>query len=226
MSRGPQMSEEHRALAASVRTAIARATDDEDLWARLVEMGCAELEIEDAVVVLEELGYALRTTPLLSTLLGVEADPDVPVATLDPTLDPALLAADQQDLTGALGVVALQVGTARRALEMTVEHAKQREQFGRPIGSFQALKHRMADMLVLVEMSRSALAAAVADRALVPVAKAYCSDALDRIAAETVQLHGGIAMTWEHDAHLVLKRAHSLGQLFGTAREHRQRVEW
>jgi len=137
------------------------------------------------------------------------------------------------ELVGAVGVAALQAGLAARALEMTVGYSKQRVQFGRPIGSFQALKHRMADMLVLLEMSRSASWAASyavsrsTDDAeeLAHVAKAYCSEALIRIAGETVQLHGGIAITWEHDAHLVLKRAHALGQLFGTAAEHRRLVE-
>ena len=103
-----------------------------------------------------------------------------------------------------------------------------REQYGKPIGSFQALKHRMADMLVLVETSRSAAldaAVAVAEDDDVArrtsVAKAWCDDALEQVAAETIQLHGGIAITWEHDAHLVFKRAHALGQLFGTSRAHR-----
>ncbi|MDP9823174.1 acyl-CoA dehydrogenase family protein [Nocardioides massiliensis] len=130
---------------------------------------------------------------------------------------------------GAAATAALQVGVASRALEMTVAYAKEREQFGRPIGSFQALKHRMADMLVQVEMSRSASWAASyavahhtseADR-LAHVAKSYCGEALEHVAAETVQLHGGIAITWEHDAHLVFKRAHALGQLFGTPLAHR-----
>jgi len=110
-------------------------------------------------------------------------------------------------------------------------------QFGRPIGSFQALKHRMADMLVLLEASRSAswgatsaAATYLADptdahraslRRLAAVAGSYCSDALDRIAGETVQLHGGIAITWEHDAQLLFKRAHALGQLNGPAHQHR-----
>ena len=106
-------------------------------------------------------------------------------------------------------------------------------QFGRPIGSFQALKHRMADMLVLVEMSRSASWAASyalstdAPNAeqLAHVAKSYCSDALNKIAAETVQLHGGIAITWEHDAQLVFKRAHALAQLFGAPHTHRALIE-
>src|SRR3954454_18153135 len=129
-------------------------------------------------------------------------------------------------------VAAMQVGVAQRALDMTVAYSKEREQFGRPIGSFQALKHRMADMLVLVETARSAAmdaAFAVAeDRPDVvrrtSVAKAYCSEALQKVAAETIQLHGGIAITWEHDAHVVLKRAHALSQLFGAAHLHRRAV--
>jgi alkylation response protein AidB-like acyl-CoA dehydrogenase len=133
---------------------------------------------------------------------------------------------------GAVGCAALAAGLAARALDMTVAYSKERVQFGRPIGSFQALKHRMADMLVLAEMSRSASWAAsyaVATHAddadhLAHVAKAYCTDALSRIAAETVQLHGGIAITWEHDAHLVFKRAHALSQLFGSALDHRALV--
>jgi alkylation response protein AidB-like acyl-CoA dehydrogenase len=133
---------------------------------------------------------------------------------------------------------ALQVGTMQRALDMTVAYSKERVQFGRQIGSFQALKHRMADMLVRLEASRSASWGATAAAAaylndpndesaaklkrLTAVAGSYCSDSLDLIAAETVQLHGGIAITWEHDAHLVFKRAHALSQLNGPA--HRQRA--
>jgi alkylation response protein AidB-like acyl-CoA dehydrogenase len=137
------------------------------------------------------------------------------------------------DLVGAVGVAALSVGLAARALEMTVAYSKERVQFGRPIGSFQALKHRMADLLVLVEMARSASWAASYALAtgtpnagrLAHVAKAYCSDALTRVAAETIQLHGGIAITWEHDAQLVFKRAHALGQLYGSAQLHRAALE-
>ncbi len=130
---------------------------------------------------------------------------------------------------GTLAAAALQVGCAQRGLEMTVAYAKQREQFGRPIGSFQALKHRMADMLVRVQMSRSGAWAAVqahvneapnADR-LAAAAASYCSEAAMAVAAETVQLHGGIAITWEHDAHLVLKRAQALNQLFGLPHQQR-----
>ncbi len=133
------------------------------------------------------------------------------------------------DLVGTVGVAALQTGLAARALEMTVAYTKVRVQFGRPIGSFQALKHRMADLLVEVELGRSASWAAsyavstrAADAArLAHVAKSCCGDALDHVAAETVQLHGGIAITWEHDAQLVFKRAHALGQLYGQAHQHR-----
>jgi alkylation response protein AidB-like acyl-CoA dehydrogenase len=136
------------------------------------------------------------------------------------------------DLVGAVGCAALASGLAARALDMTVSYSKERVQFGRAIGSFQALKHRMADMLVLTEMCRSASWAASyavsthADDAeqLTHVAKSYCSDAVAHLAGETVQLHGGIAITWEHDAHLIFKRAHALGQLFGSAREHRAAV--
>ncbi len=127
-----------------------------------------------------------------------------------------------------VAVTALQVGAMQRCLDLTVAYSKRRVQFGRPIGSFQALKHRMADMLVDVETSRSVSWAAawsasvhapdLAEKAA--LAKAWCSEALARVAEETVQLHGGIAITWEHDAHLYLKRAHALGQLFGPAREH------
>jgi len=140
------------------------------------------------------------------------------------------------ELVGAVGVAALQAGLAARALEMTVDYSRTRVQFGRPIGSFQALKHRMADMLVLVEMCRSASWAAsyalstdAGDpgnaEQLAHVAKSYCSDALSRIAAETMQMHGGIAITWEHDAQLVFKRAHALAQLFGQAHQHRAFIE-
>jgi len=130
---------------------------------------------------------------------------------------------------------ALQVGTMQRALDMTVGYSKERVQFGRQIGSFQALKHRMADMLVKVEASRSASWGATAAAAayvaepgaetaakllrLAAVAGSYCADAFDHVASETVQLHGGIAITWEHDAHLVFKRAHALSHLNGGAHE-------
>jgi alkylation response protein AidB-like acyl-CoA dehydrogenase len=116
-----------------------------------------------------------------------------------------------------------QVGAAARALELTVEYTKTRVQFGKPLASFQALKHRMADMHVLVETARSASLAAI-DEVSAAVAKVYCSEAFFKVASEMVQLHGGIAITWEHDAHLYFKRAHGTGQLFGSPRVHLDRI--
>ena len=122
-----------------------------------------------------------------------------------------------------LVLAAEQTGAAARALELTVEYTKQRHQFGRPIGSFQALKHRMADLHVLVETARSA---AYAD--LPAVAKVHCSEVLSAVAAEMIQLHGGIAITWEHPAHRYFQRAHSSALLFGTPHHHLPRIrrEW
>ena len=162
-------------------------------------------------------------------LATVEFDP----ASATRVAEDATAARKRAQLVGAVGVAALQAALAARALAMTVEYSKERVQFGRPIGSFQALKHRMADMLVLLEMSRSASWAASyavstgADNAgqLAHVAKSYCSEALNQIAAETVQLHGGIAITWEHDAQLVFKRAHALTQLFGQPHQHRALID-
>ena len=146
-------------------------------------------------------------------------------------------ALERAGIAGTIAVASLAVGVMQRGLDLTVGYAQQREQFGRPIGSFQAIKHRLADLHVLVETSRSAVldaatsfdaAAASGDWADVrhrsSVAKAWCGDAVAKVAAETVQLHGGIAITWEHDAHLVLKQAHALGELFGPARDHRAEV--
>jgi alkylation response protein AidB-like acyl-CoA dehydrogenase len=119
--------------------------------------------------------------------------------------------------TAIVALAAEQVGAASRALELTVEYTKQRRQFGRPIGSFQALKHRMADVHVHVEAARSALYAALVDgdAEAVSAAKAVCGEAFSHAAAEMIQLHGGIAITWEHDAHLYFKRAHGTALLFG-----------
>jgi len=118
--------------------------------------------------------------------------------------------------TAVIAVAAEQVGAAARALELTVEYTKQRRQFGRPIGSFQALKHRMADVHVHVEAARSALYAALVDGdpEAVSTAKVVCGEAFAHAAAEMIQLHGGIAITWEHDAHLYFKRAHGTALLF------------
>ncbi|WP_415977141.1 acyl-CoA dehydrogenase family protein [Rhodococcus sp. 077-4] len=128
---------------------------------------------------------------------------------------------------GTVLLAAEQAGAAARCLELTVEYTKSRVQFGRPIGSFQALKHRMADLYVLVRSARAtayAAAAAVDDTEFwhdaAAVAAVYCAESLSTVAAECVQLHGGIAITWEHDMQLYFKRAHSSAQLFGLPRTH------
>ncbi|GAB2466803.1 MULTISPECIES: acyl-CoA dehydrogenase family protein [Streptomyces] len=118
-----------------------------------------------------------------------------------------------------IGAAALATGAAQRALDVTVSYAKERHQFGRPIGSFQALKHRMADMLVLVETSRSATWAAAAGDIKAEVAASYATEAALKTAGEMIQLLGGIAITWEHDAHLIFKRTQALTQLFGQPHE-------
>lgn len=124
------------------------------------------------------------------------------------------------------------VGAAERALEMAVEHLKVREQFGRPLGSFQALRHRVADLTVLTEAARStawyaarAAAGLSDDLAVVaPLAHATCSEAFTAVAGESIQLHGGIGFTWEHDAHLYFKRAWTTALLHGDARTLRRRA--
>jgi alkylation response protein AidB-like acyl-CoA dehydrogenase len=129
----------------------------------------------------------------------------------------------------AIALGAEQAGGAQRCLEMSVEYAKVRQQFGRPIGSFQAIKHKCADMLLQVESARAAVrhSAAAVTRApgevpcLAPVVKSYCSEAFSAVAAETIQVHGGIGFTWEHAAHLYFRRAKSSEVLFGSPAYHR-----
>jgi alkylation response protein AidB-like acyl-CoA dehydrogenase len=131
--------------------------------------------------------------------------------------------------TAAILLAAEQVGGASRALEMAVEYAKMRVQFGRPIGSFQAIKHKCADMLTETESARSAayygMWALAADDPDVPVAarlaKIYCSQAYMHVAADNIQVHGGIGFTWEHPAHLYFKRAKTCEVLLGTPAYHR-----
>jgi alkylation response protein AidB-like acyl-CoA dehydrogenase len=134
-----------------------------------------------------------------------------------------------------LGVGALaaeQTGGARRTLDMAVAYANLRQQFGHPIGYFQAIKHKCADMLLEVECSVSAAYAvgwAVDEGStevgmLASLAKAYCSEAYYHCAAENIQIHGGVGFTWEHSAHLYFKRATSGCLLFGPPRQHREQL--
>jgi alkylation response protein AidB-like acyl-CoA dehydrogenase len=146
-------------------------------------------------------------------------EPGAGWAALSKTLDQA-----------AVGLANEMVGGGQFVLEMSVQYAKDRVQFGRPIGSFQAIKHKCADMLLEVESAKSAAYyaawAAAEDNDELPVvaslAKAYCSDAYFHAAAENIQIHGGIGFTWEHDAHLYFKRAKSSEILLGDATYHRE----
>jgi alkylation response protein AidB-like acyl-CoA dehydrogenase len=133
---------------------------------------------------------------------------------------------------GAMLYAAELLGLSQAALDLTVAYAKEREQFGRPIGSFQAVKHRCADMLVDVEGMRStvyyaawAIGAGDRDASIAAsTAKTWCSDAAKRVMASALQVHGGIGFTWEHDVHLFLKRAQLDQVSFGDARFHRARL--
>jgi len=194
------------------------------------------------------LGGDIATTLLVLAVDGdavalFEVDPAVDGVTRRrvPTMDPTRTLAEvsfsavagrrlsaSADLVDKLRTAALialsaeQVGAAQATLDLTVEYTKNRKQFGRVIGSFQALKHRMADMYALVETARSmSYAAALSqDPQDAYAAKIYCSEAFQQVASEAVQLHGGIAITWEHDAQLFFKRAHGTAQLFGQPREY------
>jgi alkylation response protein AidB-like acyl-CoA dehydrogenase len=151
-----------------------------------------------------------------ATLIGADGGAE---AGLSKTLDLA-----------AVALAAEQVGGAQRVLDSSVEYAKTRIQFGRPIGSFQAIKHKCADMLLEVESAKSAAYyaawAAAEDSDELPVvaslAKSYCSEAYFHSAAENIQIHGGIGFTWEHPAHLYFKRAKSSELLFGDPAYHRE----
>jgi alkylation response protein AidB-like acyl-CoA dehydrogenase len=191
-------------------------------------------------------------TPAGLSLFAVDADAPgltrTPLPTMDQTRKQARLvfestparligtegtAAEGLTKTLDLAAVALaaeQVGGAQHCLDSSVEYAKNRIQFGRPIGSFQAIKHKCADMLLEVESAKSAAYyagwAAAEDSDELPVvaslAKSYCSEAYFHAAAENIQIHGGIGFTWEHDAHLYFKRAKSSELLFGDPAYHRE----
>jgi len=159
-----------------------------------------------------------------------------PVATMDPTRRLAQVRPEETEAIGAdpgiadtaaILLAAEQIGAAERCLELTVEYTKSRVQFGRPVGSFQALKHRMADLYVTVAAARAVVSDACDDPTPTNAATARlaASEALCAVAAEGIQLHGGIAITWEHDMHLYFKRAHGSAQLLGAPRELLRQLE-
>jgi alkylation response protein AidB-like acyl-CoA dehydrogenase len=144
-----------------------------------------------------------------------------PKDTADIGADPGL--AD----TAAILLAAEQMGAATKCLDLTVDYTKDRVQFGRPIGSFQALKHRMADLYVAVQSAHAVVNDALAEPSptSASLARIAASEAFSKVAAEAVQMHGGIAITWEHDIQLYFKRAHGSAQLLGPPREHMRRLE-
>jgi alkylation response protein AidB-like acyl-CoA dehydrogenase len=142
--------------------------------------------------------------------------------------DTAVLGADPGLAdTAALLLAAEQIGAASRCLDLTVAYTKDRVQFGRPIGSFQALKHRMADLYVKVSAARAVVNDAIADPSptSASLARYFASEALSAVTAEAIQMHGGIAITWESDIQLYFKRAHGSAQLLGPPRQHLRRLE-
>jgi alkylation response protein AidB-like acyl-CoA dehydrogenase len=159
-----------------------------------------------------------------------------PVVTMDPTRRLARLSAGESEPIGAdpgladvaaILLAAEQIGGAARCLDLTVAYTKERVQFGRPIGSFQALKHRMADLYVLVQAARAVVDDAVAEPSATSaaLARVTASEAFTAVAAEAIQMHGGVAITWEYDIQLYFKRAHGSAQLLGPPREHLRRLE-
>jgi len=157
--------------------------------------------------------------------LSFDDAPGTPIAS-----GPAATRALDAALTAGAGILAAeQIGLAQRCLDMTVAYVKERRQFARPVGSFQGLKHRLADLWVGVTQARAAsryaaacLASGSPDaRVAVALAKAYCSEVAVNAAQECVQMHGGIGFTWEHTAHLYLKRAKADSIGFGTPYAHR-----
>lgn len=190
-------------------------------------------------------GVALYTAdaagPGVDRTTLVTMDQTRPQATITFTDAPARVVADTDEAVrviehalqiGSVLLAAEQVGAAQHLLDLAVEYAKSRLQFGRPIGSFQAVKHRLADLLVDVEHARStayhaawALTDASDEPALAAsIAQAICSAAFAKVATDTIQTLGGIGFTWEHQAHLYFKRATTDAALLGSAEQHRSRV--
>jgi alkylation response protein AidB-like acyl-CoA dehydrogenase len=233
-----------------VSAVVAASVVSDDLVPGLVDGSCRAALALDADVsvdggrlegtlpqVVDAPGADLLLVGVEDTLYAVEQPAVTPLRSLDPTRPQGRVALAGVS-AGAVGdavrarqllhvaLAAESVGAARRCLELTVQHLKTREQFGRPLGSFQALRHRVADMTVAVEGAAStawlAARAVAADAddlpVLAPLAKAIAADAFTYVAGETIQLHGGIGFTWEHPAHLYFKRAWTTALLHGDSR--------
>ena len=228
----------------TIRLGAARQ-DDPEGTCRLsgIVLGIADLLPADVLLVpADAVPYGLYAVQAAEAgvtrtpLVSLDMTRQLADITLDdvPARQVAVGAAAEQAVAAALtaGAAMLaceQLGVAERCLEITVAYVKERRQFGRPVGSFQALKHRLADVWVAITQARAAaryaaacLAAADPDTPVaVALAKSACCEAAVRAAQEMVQMHGGIGFTWEHPAHLYLKRAKSASIAFGTPDRHR-----
>ena len=209
-------------------------------WAHLADLVLVPARTPDGVTLflLDPRAGGIKQTPVtgmdLSTrwvnlaLDGVTVGADAVLGA--PGRGDALLQSILQ--TGAVGAAAEMLGAARRCLDMAVEYAKVREQFGQPIGSFQAIRHKCAEMLLEVENSHAAvyyaawaIDAKAEDAALAAsVAKSYVGDASRKVCGEAIQVHGGIGFTWEYDLHLYFKRAKALEVQYGDADYHRELI--
>jgi len=188
----------------------------------LVEPATAGLGVKPLTGI--DLGTRWAALTLENVVVGADAVLGAPGGA-GPIIDDLLRRA-------AVAAAAEMLGAARRCLDMSVSYAKVREQFGQPIGAFQAIRHKCAEMLLEVENSHAAvyyaawaLDAAAPDAALAAsVAKAYVSEAARRVCGEALQVHGGIGFTWEYDLHLYLKRAKALEPMYGDADWHRELI--
>jgi alkylation response protein AidB-like acyl-CoA dehydrogenase len=202
----------------------------------------ADADVAEVLVVPVEAPGGVQLHRVPTDAAGVTIDPVVSLDMSRPVFDVVLDAVDTDAvpgdgaacvnaalLTGAALLASEQLGVAEWCLQSTVSYVRERKQFGRPVGSFQALKHRLADVWVEVGSARAAAryaAGAVADRTgdlttAALLGQAYCSGVAVHAAEECMQLHGGIGMTWEHPAHLYLKRAKADAIALGTAGRHR-----
>ena len=197
----------------------ARASDTDAVRLVIVERGAAGLAVTP-----------LQTVDMTRRLCAVDLQ-DVPCTALADA--PAAMHARRRIRDHACAGLALElVGVGQRALDMSVAYANERTQFGRPIGSFQAIKHKCVDMMVAVETARSlayyaawAVSEDAADASsAAAMAKAYCGDMAKTVTSEAIQVHGGIGFTWEHDLHLYYRRALAADAAFGAAPAHRETI--
>ncbi|GAA2409856.1 acyl-CoA dehydrogenase family protein [Mycolicibacterium llatzerense] len=182
-------------------------------------------DIADVVIAAQD-GQLTRWTD--NTVTPATAmDPTRRLAAVAPGSTAALGADPGLADTAAILMAVEQVAAASRCLDLTVAYSKDRVQFGRPIGSFQALKHRMSDMYVKVSAARSIVNDAIADPTPTnaSLARYMATEAFNAVAGEAIQMHGGIAITWESDIQFYFKRAHGSAQLLGSSREHLRRLE-